>query len=375
MISLNRNDVILAGAPLPGSAPAVVQPARCQGAQALAKSYPIPVDPAQAGAWLQAEAFATQKVQHVCVPKVLGSWQGQDGTAHLILQRPAGRRWDEIVRIGQQRHSYMAARAWDEATRHVVRSLAHCIETAHFSGVAHGNLAPDSVWVDLTAMGELDIKVVDFLGSTPLVPGPRLRFAAPEQLAGQAADARTDVYRLALFVYFSLTGTTPWPTDDLAAARTARLAPVDRVPDERAAAAWALVSKWPEVARTLQVGLQADPNKRPQTIAQFVSLLGLGWALPEPRRSMDVGYAVAGALAMLAAVAVSWPAEDSRLTRALLDRQPLAACSAQLPVLAQQVCAKYGASRPQCQQALTFVLGREECPNRIKTLRACLGEP
>ncbi len=375
MIRLDRNDVALAGAPLPGSAPAVVQPARCQGAPALAKSYPIPVDPAQAGAWLQGEALATEKVQHPCVPKVLGDWQGVDGTAHLLVQRPAGRRWDEIVRIGQQRHSYMAARAWDEATRHVVRTLAHCIETAHFSGVAHGNLAPDSVWVDLNAAGDLDIKVLDFLGTTPLVPGPRLRFAAPEQLGGQAADARTDVYRLALFVYFSLTGTTPWPTDDLAASRAARLAPVDRVPDERAAAAWSLVSKWPEVARTLQAALQADPNKRPQTIAQFVSLLGLGWALPEAKRTFDPWYAVAGTVAALAALAVSWPAEDSRLTQAMLDRQPLAACSTQLPVLAQQVCTKYGASHPTCQQALAFLLGREECPNRVKTLRACLGEP
>lgn len=375
MTTLGAASVTLVGAPLPGPGPAAVCPARCGGAQAFAKSYPRPFDPQDALAWLGAELAVTSRVHHPAVIQAYGLWQGPDGAHHLVTQRPAGRRWDEIVRIGQQRHSYLAGRSWDDATQHVIRTVAHCVEAAHLAGVVHANLTPEAVWVHLTPAGDLLVQVGDFCGQALITPGPRVRFAAPEQLAGQGADIRTDVYRLGMLVYFTLTGTTPWPAEDPATARAARGVAVENLRDERSAAGWALLSQWPEVARTVQLALHPDPLRRPQSVAQFVSLLGMGWSLPPAQKGRDYAYALAAAVAAVAALAVSWPADDSRLTRALLDRQPLASCAVQLPVLAQQVCARHAATHPNCLQSLTFLIGREECPNRARQLQTCLGQP
>ncbi len=377
-MNLPGASVILSGAAAAGLGPATWHLARCQGAEALAKAYPPPIDPAQAALWLQSELAALSSVPHPAVLRPLGLWQGPDGTAHLLLPRPAGRRWEDIVRIDQQRNSYLAARQWDQATRWILQVTGEVLQSGHQIGIAHGNLAPDSLWVNLTPAGDLQVTVADYTQLAPLLPGPRLRYCAPEQMSGSRADARTDVYRLGLLLYFSLTGTTPWPEADLAAAHAARQMPIDRLNDDRGRAAWQQLQRWPEVAAALLGALQFDPARRPQTMAEFLGQLGLGPAVA-PRqarpRQQDLGYAIAAAAGLLITALVSLPAEDSRLTRLMLDRQPLAACSQQLPVLAEQVCTRYGASHPNCRSALGFLLSREECPNRVKQLRSCLDQP
>lgn len=374
---LDRGRVALAGAPLSGTAPSAWTPARIDGQAAWAKSYPVPIDPQFAQAWLQAELAAAAAVPHPAVLRPFGLWHAPDGALHLILERTAGRRWDEIVRVGQQRHGYLAARSWDAATQHVVREVAQAIQAGHFAGIAHANLAPDSVWVDLTPAGDLAVKVADFARGAPIVAGPRLRFAAPEQIDGGAIDARTDVFRLALLVYHALTGTVPWPDEDPAAARAARNTPADRVADERGQAAWALIARWPTVAQAIRAALDVDPRRRPATVAELLSRLGIGQALPpqEVRGGIDLGFAVAAAVGLLLAASVSLPAEDSKITRAMLDRQPLPACARQLPAIGRQICDRLGGAHANCVQAMTFLVAREECPNRVKQLQSCLEKP
>lgn len=370
---LAHGQVVLAGPPLAGMGPQVWTPARVDGQAALCKSYPVPVDPQTAALWLQTELQATAALAHPAVVRPYGLWTGPDGVLHLVLERPAGRRWDYIVRIGQQRHGYLAARGWDEVTQAVVKTVGDAMQAAHFAGTAHGNLTPESVWVDLTDSGELVIKLTDFCRGAPVVAGPRVRFMAPEQLAGQAIDARTDVYRLALFVYFSLTGISPWLQEEPAAARIARGARPHELADDKARAAWGLVSRWPGVAEALKRALVGEPALRPPQLAELLSLLGIGQSLPPPaKHAVDFGFAIAAAVALVLAASISLPAEDSKLTRAMLDRQPLPACAKQLPVLAEQICSKYGTATPNCQPALSFLVAREECPNRVKQLRGCL---
>ena len=61
---LEYGRVVLSGAPLTGSGPQVWTPARCDGVQALAKSYPVPIDPQLAALWLQTEFQATALIAH-----------------------------------------------------------------------------------------------------------------------------------------------------------------------------------------------------------------------------------------------------------------------------------------------------------------------
>ena len=374
MLAANR--ATLAGPALPGLGPATWTPARLDGTAVWAKAYPIPLDPQAAALWLNNELAATAAVQHPAVLRPYGLWPGPDGTLHLLFERGNGRRWDEIVRVGQQRHGYLAARGWDAVTQAVVHEVGRAMEQGHFVGVAHAALAPDSVWVELTGPGDLVVRLTDFARSAPILAGPRIRFAAPEQLDNAPTDARTDVFRLAMLVYFSLTGTTPWAEEDPLAARVARNVAPDHLRDDKSLAAWSLVARWPTVAGAVKAALEVDPKRRPATIGTFLSLLGLGHALPPPtKKGIDFGFAVAAALGVVISAAFTLPAEDSRLTRAMLDRQPLPACAKMLPKLAEEICAKYGAGHPNCQQALSFLVAREECPNRAKQLQACLEKP
>jgi hypothetical protein len=137
------------------------------------------------------------------------------------------------------------------------------------------------------------------------------------------------------------------------------------------------LQRWPEVAEALRLSLQFDPSLRPAGVRELLAKLGLYTLVAGPplQRKVDLGYAIAATAALLTTLLVSLPPEDSRVTRLMLDRQPLAACSQQLPVLAEQVCSRYGSAHPNCTAAMAFLLSREECPNRVKQLRSCLNQP
>jgi len=100
---------------------------------------------------------------------------------------------------------------------YIVKQVCDSLAEAHGLGMIHRDLKPDNIF--LTAKGEQCdvVKLVDFglaktLGSqtdfvtqqgTPGTPN----YMAPEQIAEQKADARSDLYSLGAVVYTILTGT------------------------------------------------------------------------------------------------------------------------------------------------------------------------
>ncbi|HEY6132918.1 MAG TPA: serine/threonine-protein kinase [Rubrivivax sp.] len=92
----------------------------------------------------------------------------------------------------------------------VARALAH----AHAMGVVHRDVKPSNVIVDLASDS---VKLGDF-GTARLHDGSRTRtelllgtpaYMAPEQLAGAAADARSDLYTLGVMLFELLSGRRP----------------------------------------------------------------------------------------------------------------------------------------------------------------------
>jgi serine/threonine protein kinase len=133
----------------------------------------------------------------------------------------------------------------------------------HEHGLVHRDIKPGNIFLESTAIGER-VKLLDF-GLARLVTtstdaavtrvGEVLGtpiYMAPEQVSGEAADARTDVYAMGLVFYEMLTGKRAFAGNDMAVLQQQLVAPVPRLTA-------------PELARLdalIQRATQKDPALR-----------------------------------------------------------------------------------------------------------------
>lgn len=96
---------------------------------------------------------------------------------------------------------------------------------AHERGVVHRDIKPDNVFLLNQSGVRLLVRILDFgiariyradaplVSSTITQPGAVIgtpRYMAPEQLAGDSTDARTDIYTAAIVIFEALTGAVPY---------------------------------------------------------------------------------------------------------------------------------------------------------------------
>ncbi|WP_338863539.1 protein kinase domain-containing protein [Myxococcus stipitatus] len=104
----------------------------------------------------------------------------------------------------------------------LLAQVLEALEAAHARGVVHGGLSAESLRFTWDSHGERRVKVLGFgaraVLSASLTPRERAcgmvvgepAFLAPEQWAGRAVDARTDVYALGVVGYLLVTGRLPF---------------------------------------------------------------------------------------------------------------------------------------------------------------------
>jgi len=160
----------------------------------------------------------------------------------------------------------------------IARQLCAALAAAHREGVLHRDLKPANIMLD----GRGRVVVTDF-GLASLadrVEGMEARngtpaYMAPEQLAGQEATARSDIYSLGLVLYEIFTGKRAFAADTLAELIKQRTHQPVSTP-----------STWvrdldPAVERIILRCLEDDPAKRPSGALAVAAALPGGDPLAE----------------------------------------------------------------------------------------------
>ena len=161
----------------------------------------------------------------------------------------------------------------DDAIR-IAREIAGALDHAHRSGVLHRDLRPENLMLEDgrvivsdfgvgNAFAAIAGKGITRAGISIASPA----YASPEQVAGEAVDARSDVYSLASVLYEMLVGEAPFPGP---AAQVVVAKRFMQTPPSVAAVRDGIPRP---VACALQSALARSPAERPRTAGAFVESL------------------------------------------------------------------------------------------------------
>ena len=137
-----------------------------------------------------------------------------DGLTYLVMELVTG---DDMGRVLKHDGLLPAARVG-----RITVQIANSLSEAHAAGIVHRDIKPENVML-LKARDGTDLaKVLDF-GLAKLREGSELSeltsqgaivgtpyFMSPEQIRGEAVDARSDIYSLGALMYRALTGSYPF---------------------------------------------------------------------------------------------------------------------------------------------------------------------
>jgi len=173
------------------------------------------------------EARATAALHHPNIVTI-HDFGTSDSTPYLIAELLEGESLADILSRG--RVPLRRALAW---APQILRGLA----AAHARGIVHRDLKPANIFV----LADGSVKILDFglakvaraLGAQHDAPTARLSeagmvfgtigYMSPEQLRGESADARSDIFSFGIVMYEMLTGRAPFARDTTAETITAIL--------------------------------------------------------------------------------------------------------------------------------------------------------
>ena len=152
------------------------------------------------------EARAAANLNHQNIVAV-HDWGSVDGIYYMVMEYVAGLSVREILHA----EGVLAPGAGGRRARADARALQH----AHRQGIVHRDVKPENLMVTRDGV----VKVADFglarafadaqITEAGNVTGT-VQYLAPEQLQGEPADPRTDLYALGVVAFELLTGRLPF---------------------------------------------------------------------------------------------------------------------------------------------------------------------
>ncbi|HLT29548.1 MAG TPA: protein kinase [Myxococcaceae bacterium] len=158
-----------------------------------------------------AEARAASRIGHPSIVGMIDLGHAPPDLHYLVMEHLVGRPLSQVLEEG-----VIAL----PRTRELVAQVLAGLAAAHVRGVVHRDLKPDNLFV-VKHEGQEQAKILDFgvaklvggVGSGQTVAGTLVgtpEYMAPEQVAGEAVDARADLYAMGVIAYRMLTGVLPF---------------------------------------------------------------------------------------------------------------------------------------------------------------------
>jgi len=217
------------------------------------------------------EAIAAGRINDPHIVTATDFGRLENGSFYLALEYIEGTSLAEVIADGP----LSGVRAL-KITRQILKALG----AAHAAGIVHRDLKPENVML-LKRADEPDfVKVLDFgiakigFDEKEDLPGGALtrmgsifgtpQYMAPEQAAGQAVDARADLYTVGILMYEMLSGQVPFTADEVGRVLAMHLTqPVPPLPED----------VHPKLAAFVMELLVKHPDERLQTSEEAIRRL------------------------------------------------------------------------------------------------------
>jgi eukaryotic-like serine/threonine-protein kinase len=221
------------------------------------------------------EAANAARIEHERVARVFDFGETSDGLVYLAMEFVPGRTLRELLEEAGRLEPTRAA--------NILYQVAEGLDAAHRINIVHRDLKPDNVLVMTDEQGLDKCKVVDFGIAKALNDSDSKKtqltqvgaiigtpeYMSPEQVLGEAIDARSDVYALAVVAFHLLTGALPFSASTPERTLTARL--ISKPLTLREAAP---EIEWPEsLQQAFNQALEGDPAERTPTALIFAETL------------------------------------------------------------------------------------------------------
>lgn len=214
------------------------------------------------------EVEALRRIDHPVVLPLIDAGE-HGGVPFVVMPWIRGGNLRQILRAGDSDTAQEPLPI--EATLWLGSQLAAGLAEAHAVGVVHRDVSPSNILVD--TMGSvylIDFGIARVVGLAQTTHGQGLRgkwaYAAPEQIAGQTIDFRTDLFTFASVLIEALVGQAPFADED----RESTLARIGRAEPLR----WPqLDDSLAEVDELLRAMLARDPDHRPGDTALVAKIL------------------------------------------------------------------------------------------------------